>query len=58
MLGGELRREEKLLSRTRVCVDRIGALDDLSEGCFRLPFPPSSYTTGVAINTHPRTTLS
>jgi hypothetical protein len=48
MLGGELRREERLLSRTRVCVDQIGAFDDMSEGFFRMPFPPSSGTTGVA----------
>jgi hypothetical protein len=39
MLGGELRREEQLISRTRVGVDRVGAFDDLSEGFFRMPFP-------------------
>jgi hypothetical protein len=37
-LGGELRQEELLLTRTRVCVDRVGAYDDLSEG-FSLAFP-------------------
>jgi hypothetical protein len=41
MLGRELRREERLLSRTRVCVDRAGVFDELSEGGFRVPFPPS-----------------
>jgi hypothetical protein len=48
MLGGYLRREERPLSRTRECVDRFGAYDGLSEGGFRLPFPPRSGTTGVA----------
>jgi hypothetical protein len=32
--GGELRREERLLSRTRESVDRVGAYDDLREGFF------------------------
>jgi hypothetical protein len=40
-LGGEVRREERLSSRTRVCADRAGAYDDLSEGFFRLPSPPT-----------------
>jgi hypothetical protein len=35
------------LSRTRVCVDRVGAYDDLSEGIFRFSCPDSG-TTGVA----------
>jgi hypothetical protein len=47
-LGGELRREERLISRTGMCKDRVGTVDDLSEGVFHLPFPPSSGTTGVA----------
>jgi hypothetical protein len=46
-LGGELRREEQLISRTGMCKDRVGTVEDLSEGFFRLPFPPSSGTTGV-----------
>jgi hypothetical protein len=50
-LGGELRREEKLLNRTGMCTDRDGTFDDRSEGGFYLPFPPSSCTTGV---THER----
>jgi hypothetical protein len=29
-------------------MDQVGNVDDLSEGAFRLPFPPSSGTTGVA----------
>jgi hypothetical protein len=37
MLGGELRRKERLLSRTRECVDRVGAYDDMSEEGFRMP---------------------
>jgi hypothetical protein len=47
-LGGELRREEQLLTQTGTCMDRDGAVDDTSEGVFYLPFPPSSGTTGVA----------
>jgi hypothetical protein len=39
VLCGEHRREERLLSRTRVCVERVGALDDMGEGVFCLPFP-------------------
>jgi hypothetical protein len=41
MLGGqEMRREERQLSRKRVCVDRVWAVDYLSEGGgFRLSFP-------------------
>jgi hypothetical protein len=34
MLGGGMRREERLLSRMRVCVDRDGVFEDLSEGFF------------------------
>jgi hypothetical protein len=33
-LGGELRREEQLISRTGMCMDRVGTVDDLSEGFF------------------------
>jgi predicted RNA methylase len=29
------------MSRTRACADRVGTVDDVSEGSFRLPFPPS-----------------
>jgi hypothetical protein len=47
-LGSELRREERLLSRTREYVDRVGAYDDMGEGFFVLPFLPRSGTTGVA----------
>jgi hypothetical protein len=36
-LGGELQREEQLLSRTGMCMDRVGTVDDLSEGVYRLP---------------------
>jgi hypothetical protein len=36
-LGGELRREEQLISRTGMCMDRVGTVDDPSEGVFRLP---------------------
>jgi hypothetical protein len=43
MLGGGLRREERLLSRTRVCADRIGAFDDMSEGFFFRPSPQLRY---------------
>jgi hypothetical protein len=39
VLGDELRREERLLSRTRECVDRVGAYDDLSEGVFAFLSP-------------------
>jgi hypothetical protein len=39
-LGGELRREEQLISRTGMCTDRDGTVDDLSEGVFRLRSPP------------------
>jgi hypothetical protein len=45
-LGGELRREEQLISRTGMCMDRAGTVDDPSEGAF--PAHPSSGTTGVA----------
>jgi hypothetical protein len=47
-LGGELQREEQLLYWTGTCMDRLGTVVDLSEGFFRMPFPPSSGTTGVA----------
>jgi hypothetical protein len=46
-LGGELQREEQLISRTGMCMGRVGTVDDQSEGVFRLPFPPNSGTTGV-----------
>jgi hypothetical protein len=36
------------MSRTGMYKDRVGTVDDLSEGVFRLPFSPSSGTTGVA----------
>jgi hypothetical protein len=42
MLGGGRRREEHLLSWTRVCVDRVGAYDGVSDRFFHLPFPPIS----------------
>jgi hypothetical protein len=47
-LSGKLRREEQLLTRTGLCTDRDGTVDDLSEGVFHLPFTPSSGTMGVA----------
>jgi hypothetical protein len=47
-LGGELRREEQLLPRAVMITDRDGTGDELSEGLFHMPFPPSSGTTGVA----------
>jgi hypothetical protein len=47
-LGGALRREEQLLPRAGLSTDRDGTDDNLSEGVFHLPFPPSSGTTGVA----------
>jgi hypothetical protein len=46
-IGGYLRWEEHRLSRTRVCVDREGDVDDLSEEFIRL-IPPSSGTAGGA----------
>jgi hypothetical protein len=43
ILRGESRREEWLLSWRRVCVSKVGAFDDLSEGVlFRLPSPQAS----------------
>jgi glutaminase len=48
-----MRREERLLPRTRECVGRVGAYDDMSEWAFRLPFPPRSGTTGVAQEPRP-----
>jgi hypothetical protein len=47
MLGGEMRRDERLSSRSRMCVDLVGAFDDMSEEFFRLPFPPISGTIRV-----------
>jgi hypothetical protein len=47
-LGGELRREEQLIPRAGMSTDRDGTVDDLSEGFFHWPSPPSSGTTGVA----------
>jgi hypothetical protein len=47
-LGGEMRPEEQLLSRTGMCMYRVGTVNDLSEGIFRPPFSPNSGTTGVA----------
>jgi hypothetical protein len=41
MLGGRLRREERHMFRTRVCVDRVGAVNYLSEGVVRPPYPYS-----------------
>jgi hypothetical protein len=66
-LGGKLQREEQLLTRTGMCTDRDGTVDDLSEGVFQLPFPPTSCTTGVAheqrfrqvrLDQHNRTSLA
>jgi hypothetical protein len=47
--GGATRfaREEQWCSRTRVCVDRDGTVNDLGDGIVRMPFPSSSGTTGV-----------
>jgi hypothetical protein len=47
-LGGELQREKQLTHRTGMCMDRVGTVDDMSEGVFRIPFPLGSGTTGVA----------
>jgi hypothetical protein len=47
-LGGELRREERLILWAGLSTDRDGTDDDLSEGVFHLPFPHVSGTTGVA----------
>jgi hypothetical protein len=38
-LGGEVRREEQLLSRAGMSTDRGGTDEDLSEGVFHMPFP-------------------
>jgi hypothetical protein len=46
MLGGGLERVERLLSRAKVCVDRVGAFDDLSD--LRGLSPTRPGTTGVA----------
>jgi hypothetical protein len=48
MLGGELRWEEQRLPRARMCVDRAGTVDDMSEGFFaclppRAPARPEAY---------------
>jgi hypothetical protein len=40
-LGGELRREEQLISRTGMCKDRVGTFDNLSEGFFACPSSPA-----------------
>jgi hypothetical protein len=48
MLGGELRRKEHLLSRARVCGERFGAYDDMSEGFCCLPLSPTSGKTEIA----------
>jgi hypothetical protein len=40
-LGGSLLREKRHLSRTEVCVDRAGSIDDLSEVSLSLPLPPA-----------------
>jgi hypothetical protein len=39
-LGGELSREEQLISRAGLSTDRDGTDDDLSEGGFSPTFPP------------------
>jgi hypothetical protein len=31
----------------KVCVDRVGAFGDISEGSFHMPSPPNIGTTGV-----------
>jgi hypothetical protein len=46
MLGGELRWEEQRLPRARMCVDRAGTVDDMSEGFSLASPPPGSGTTG------------
>jgi hypothetical protein len=38
-LGGEVRREEQVLSRAGMTTDRGGTDEDLSEGVFHMPFP-------------------
>jgi hypothetical protein len=43
-----MRREEQLIPRAVMSTDRDGTDDDMSEGVFHLPFPPSSGMTGVA----------
>jgi hypothetical protein len=35
-----LQREERLISRTGMCKDRVGTVNDLSEGVLHLPSPP------------------
>jgi hypothetical protein len=39
-LGAELRREGRLISRTGMCKDRVGTVDELSERGFLPAFPP------------------
>jgi hypothetical protein len=39
-LGGEVRREERLIPRARLSTDRGEIDDDLSEGGFSPAFPP------------------
>jgi hypothetical protein len=39
-LGGELRREERLIPRAGLSTDRGGTDDDLCEGGFSPAFPP------------------
>jgi hypothetical protein len=34
-----MRREERLLSSTRVCVDRVGTFDDLNDVFFPHAYP-------------------
>jgi hypothetical protein len=46
-LGGEVRREEQLLSRAGMRTDRDGTDEDLSMGFFTC-LSPGSGTTGVA----------
>jgi hypothetical protein len=57
--GKPMQREEWLLSRTRVCVDRVGAFNDLGEG-FSASLPPqaparpeSHMSLGLACPTRP-----
>jgi hypothetical protein len=39
-LSGELRREEQLIYRTGMCMDRVCTVDVMSEGFFLLAFRP------------------
>jgi hypothetical protein len=47
-LGGEGRREERLVPRARKSKDRDGTDGEPSEGFFHMPLPLNSGTTGVA----------